>query len=199
MPTVEERLERIERILDDSGIGFLSEIKLGPTVIENLSLLMEPKNLRLLSILDRYVEQADALERLAIALEKMDKSGILELAGEASETVMSNLSLLFEPKNLRLLSHMGNLVDILSGIDPTAMGMMIEAGKKAMSETFSEETIKNPPRVGMMGMLSQLNDPEIQQAMGILFQLLRVLPRMMKNLKVEMDEIQAIMDKMMKK
>jgi len=199
MPTVEERLERIERILDDSGIGFLSEIKLGPTVIENLSLLMEPKNLRLLSILDRYVEQADALERLAIALEKMDKSGVLELAGEASETVMSNLSLLFEPKNLRLLSHMGNLIDILSGIDPTAMGMMIEAGKKAMSETFDEETIKNPPRVGMMGLISQLNDPEIQQAMGILFQLLRVLPRMMKNLKAEMDEIQAIMDKMMKK
>jgi len=199
MPTVEERLERIERILDDSGIGFLSEIKLGPTVIENLSLLMEPKNLRLLSILDRYVEQADALERLAVALEKMDKSGILELAGEASETVMSNLSLLFEPKNLRLLSHLGNLVDILSGIDPTAMGMMIEAGKKAMSETFDEEMIKNPPKVGMMGLFSQLNDPEIQQALGILFQLLRVLPRMMKNLKAEMDEIQAIMDKMMKK
>ena len=199
MPSVEERLERIERILDDSGIGFLSEIKLGPTVIENLSLLMEPKNLRLLSILDRYVEQADALERLAIALEKMDKSGILELAGEASETVMSNLSLLFEPKNLRLLSHLGNLIDVLSGIDPTAMGMMIEAGKKAMSETFDEETIKNPPKVGMMGLISQLNDPEIQQALGILFQLLRVLPRMMKNLKAEMDEIQAIMDKMMKK
>jgi len=199
MPTVEERLERIERILDDSGIGFLSEIKLGPTVIENLSLLMEPKNLRLLSILDRYVEQADALERLAVALEKMDKSGVLELAGDVSETVMSNLSLLFEPKNLRLLSHLGNLVDILAGIDPTAMGMMIEAGKKAMSETFDEETIKNPPKVGMMGLFSQLNDPEIQQALGILFQLLRVLPRMMKNLKGEMDEIQAIMDKMMKK
>jgi len=199
MPTVEERLERIERILDDSGIGFLSEIKLGPTVIENLSLLMEPKNLRLISILDRYVEQADALERLAVALEKMDKSGILELAGETSETVMSNLSLLFEPKNLRLLSHMGNLIDILAGIDPTVMGMMIDAGKKAMSETFSEETIKNPPRVGMMGLISQLNDPEIQQAMGILFQLLRVLPRMMNNLKGEMEAIQALMDKMMKK
>ncbi len=199
MPSVEERLERIERILDDSGIGFLSEIKLGPTVIENLSLLMEPKNLRLISILDRFVEQADALERTAEALEKLDKSGIITLAGDASETVMSNLSLLFEPKNLRLLSHLGNMVDVLAEIDPTAMGMMIEAGKKAMSETFSEETIKNPPRVGMVGLLSQLNDPEIQQALGILFQLLRVLPRMMKNLKVEMDEIQAVMDKMMKK
>ncbi|WP_457638024.1 DUF1641 domain-containing protein [Oceanithermus sp.] len=199
MPTVEERLERIERILDDSGIGFLSEIKLGPTVIENLSLLMEPKNLRLLSILDRFVEQADALEKLATALEKMDKSGVLELAGDVSETVMSNLSLLFEPKNLRLLSHLGNLIDILSGIDPTAMGMVIEAGSKAISETFDEEVIKNPPKVSMVGLLAQLKDPEIQQALGILFLLLRVLPRTMKNLKGEMDEIQAIMDKMMKK
>jgi uncharacterized protein YjgD (DUF1641 family) len=199
MPTVEERLERIERILDDSGIGFLGEIKLGPTVVENLSLLMEPKNLRLLSVLDRFVEQADALERVAESLEKMDKSGVVALAGDVSETLMSNLSLLFEPKNLRLLSHLGNLVDILSGIDPTAMGMMIEAGTKAMSETFSEETIKNPPRVGMMGLLGQLNDPEIQQALGILFLFLRVLPRMMKNLKGEMDTMQAIMEKMMKK
>jgi len=199
MPTVEERLERIERILDDSGIGFLGDIKLGPTVVENLSLLMEPKNLRLLSILDRFVEQADALERTAEALEKLDKSGVIALAGDASETLMSNLSLLFEPKNLRLISHLGNLVDILAGIDPTAMGMMIEAGTKAMSETFSEETIKNPPRVGMMGLLGQLNDPEIQQALGILFQLLRVLPRMMKHLKGEMETMQEIMDKMMKK
>lgn len=199
MPTVEERLERIERILDDSGIGFLGDIKLGPTVVENLSLLMEPKNLRLLSILDRFVEQADALERTAEALEKLDKSGVITLAGDASETLMSNLSLLFEPKNLRLLSHLGNLVDVLAGIDPTAMGMMIEAGTKAMSETFSEETIKNPPRVGMVGLLGQLNDPEIQQALGILFQLLRVLPRMMKHLKGEMETMQKIMDKMMKK
>ncbi len=199
MPTVEERLERIEQILEGSGIGFLADVKVGPTLVNNLSLLMEPKNLRLLSILDRFVEQADALEHTADALERLDRSGILSLAGEAGETLMSNLSLLMEPKNLRLMSHLGNFIDILAGIDPTVMGMMVDAGTKAMTETFSEETIKNPPKVGMMGLFSQLNDPEVQQALGILFQLLRVLPRMMKHLKGEMEEIQAVMEKMMKK
>jgi len=199
MATVEERLERIEQILEDSGIAFLADVKAGPTLVQNLSLLMEPKNLRLLSILDRFVEQADALEHAAEALEKLDKSGVLRLAGDASETLMGNLSLLMEPKNLRLVSHLGNLVDVLARIDPTALGTAIEAVGEAAAETITPEVIQNPPRLGPVSLLSQLGDPEIQQALGLLFLLLRILPRALGRLRREMEEMEQIMAKMAQK
>lgn len=199
MASVEERLERIEQILEDSGLAFLADVKAGPTLVQNLSLLMEPKNLRLLSILDRFVEQADALEHAAEALEKLDRSGVLRLAGDASETLMGNLSLLMEPKNLRLISHLGNLVEILARIDPTALGMMVEAASKAAGETITPEVIENPPRVGPVGLLSQLGDPEVQQALGLLFLLLRILPRTLGHLRAEMEEIERVMEKMTRK
>ncbi len=199
MAKVEERLERIERILEDSGIAFLADLKAGPTLVQNMGLLMEPKNLRLLTILDRFLEQADALEHAAEALEKIDKSGVLQLAGDASETLMHNLSLLMEPKNLRMLAHLANLTEVLAEIDPTALGMLVEAARKAAGETLSPEVVKNPPRVGPVGLFSQLNDPEIQQALGLLFLLLRLLPRTLAHLRREMEEIEAVMDKMAKK
>jgi hypothetical protein len=63
--TLEERLERLEAILEKSGLGLLAQMGVGETLAENLGLLMEPKNLKLLSLLARYVEQAEALEKLA--------------------------------------------------------------------------------------------------------------------------------------
>ncbi len=198
MPTVEERLERIERILEDSGLAFLADVKMGPTLLENLSLLMEPKNLRLLSVLDRIVEQADALEHAAESLEKLDRSGLLQLAGGASETLMQNLSLLMEPKNLRLVSHLANLVEVLAEVDPNALGMFVEAAGEAARETFTDEVLRQPPRVSAAGLLRQLSDPEVQQALGLLFLLLRLLPRTLAHLQREREQLESLMEQMKK-
>ncbi len=199
MPTVEERLERIEKILEGSGLALLGEMRVGPTLEENLALLAEPKNLRLLSILDRFVEQADALEKLAETLEKLDKSGALELVGEVSETLVENLGQLAEPRNLRLLSHAGKAVDVLAQIDPNAAGMMVDLFLEALSETFPPEKLKNPPRLGLAGLLKALADPEIQRALGILFELLRVVSRTFDKAKKKEEELMAMMEKMMAK
>jgi len=199
MPTVEERLERIERILEGSGLALLGEMRVGPTLEENLALLAEPKNLRLLSILDRFVEQADALEKLAETLEKLDNSGALELVGEVSETLVENLPQLAESRNLRLLSHAGKMLDVLAQIDPNAAGMMVDLFLEALSETFPPEKLKNPPRLGLAGLLKALADPEIQRALGILFELLRVISRTFDKAKKKEEELMAMMKKMMAK
>jgi len=199
MPTVEERLERIERILEGSGLALLGEMRVGPTLEENLALIAEPKNLRLLSILDRFVEQADALEKLAETLEKLDRSGLLSLVGEVSETAVENLGQLAEPRNLRLLSHAGKAVDVLAQIDPNAAGMMIDLFIEALSETFPREKLRNPPRVGLAGLLKALSDPEIQKALGVLLDLLRVIARTFDKARRKEDELMAMMEKMMKK
>ncbi len=197
MPTVEERLERIERILEDSGIGLLGEMRVGPTLAENLALLAEPKNLRLLSVLDRFVEQADALEKLAETLEKLDRSGVLTLAGEVAEALVENLGQLAEPRNLRLLSHAGKAVDVLAQVDPNAAGMMVDLFIESLRETLPPEKLSNPPRLGLAGLLRALGDPEIQRALGFLFELLRALARTFDKAKRKEQELRSMMEKMM--
>ncbi len=199
MPTVEERLERIERILEGSGLALLGEMRVGPLLEGNLALLAEPKNLRLLSILDRYVEQADALEKLAETLEKLDESGVLELAGEVSETLVENLGQLMEPRNLRLISHLGKLTDVLALVDPNAAGMMTELFIESLTEVFPKEKLRNPPRVGLAGLLRALSDPEIQKGLGVVLELLRVVARTFDKAKAKEDELMVMMEKMMKK
>ena len=199
MPTVEERLERIERILEGSGLALLGEMRVGPLLEGNLALLAEPKNLRLLSILDRYVEQADALEKLAETLEKLDQSGVLELAGEVSETLVENLGQLMEPRNLRLISHLGKLTDVLALVDPNMAGMMTELFIESLTEVFPKEKLRNPPRVGLAGLLRALSDPEIQKGLGVVLELLRVVARTFDKAKAKEDELMVMMEKMMKK
>ncbi|KGQ22633.1 DUF1641 domain-containing protein [Thermus filiformis] len=197
--TVEERLSRIEEILEKSGVGLLAQVGVGEALSENLGLIMEPKNLQLLSLLARFTEQAEALEKLAETLEKLDRSGALAFLGHLSENFGEGLGMLMEPQLLRLVSHGANVLDLLSRIEPAAIGMMVGAAQKAMGETFSPEVVKNPPKVGLAGLLRQLSDPEVQEALGILFLLLKALARTVRNMGEEMKGLEAMMAKMMPK
>ncbi len=199
MPTVEERLERIEKVLEGSGLALLGEMGVGPAVAENLGLLMEPKNLRLLSILARLTEEADALEKVAESLEKLYESGAIELVGTLSESLSENLGMLADPQLLRLLSHGANLLGLLSRIEPNAAGMMTDLFVESLSEVFPKEKLRNPPKVGLAGLLRALSDPEIQKGLGVVLELLRVVARTFDKAKAKEDELMAMMQKMMKK
>jgi uncharacterized protein YjgD (DUF1641 family) len=197
--TVEERLARLEEILEKSGLGLLAQMGVGETLAENLGLLLEPKNLKLLSLLARYVEQAEALEKLAETLEKLDKSGALAFMGHLSENFGEGLGMLMEPQLLRLISHGANVLDILSRIEPAAIGMMASAMQRGLSETFTPEVMRDPPRVGLSGMLKQLSDPEVQKALGVLFLLLKAMGRAFGHMNQDMKALEAMMAKMMPK
>ena len=182
MPAIDERLERIEHILDKSGLQLLADLETGNIVSENLGLLMEPKNLRLLSLLARFTEQADALEKLVATLEKLDRSGALELVGDVAENLSDSLGLIMEPRNLRLFAHLANFLDALIEIDPTVVGRAMVAAKEAVAETLTPEKLQRPPRVGALGLVKALADPEVEEGLGLLVELLRVLSRTMKRL-----------------
>ncbi len=197
--TAEERLARVEEVLEKSGLALLAQMGTGEVLAENLGLLLDPKNLRLLSLLAQFLEQAEALERLAETLEKLEKSGALAFLGHLSENFGEGLGMLMEPQVLRLVSHGANLLDILSRIEPAAVGLMASALQKGLSETFTPEVMRDPPRVGLAGILKQLSDPEVQKALGVLFLLLKALGRSFGHLNQEMKDLEALMAKMMKR
>ncbi|AFV77051.1 hypothetical protein YIM1640_15070 [Thermus oshimai] len=197
--TVEERLSRIEEVLEKSGLGLMAQVGVGETLSENLGLLLDPKNLQLVSLLARFLDQAEALEKLAETLEKLERSGALAFLGHLSENFGEGLGMLMEPQVLRLLSHGANVLDILSRIEPAAVGMMAGALQKGLSETFTPEVLRDPPKVGLAGLLRQLSDPEVQKALGVLFLLLKALGRAFGHMNEEMKALEALMAKMMPK
>lgn len=193
--TVEERLSRIEEVLDKSGLALLAQVGVGETLSENLGLLLDPKNLQLVSLLARFLDQAEALEKLAETMEKLERSGALAFLGHLSENFGEGLGMLMEPQVLRLLSHGANLLDLLSRIEPAAVGMMAGALQKGLSETFTPEVLRDPPKVGLAGLLRQLSDPEVQKALGVLFLLLKALGRAFGHMNEEMKALEALMAK----
>ncbi|GAA6755382.1 hypothetical protein Thermus77420_08580 [Thermus thalpophilus] len=197
--TVEERLARIEEVLEKSGLGLLAKVGAGDTLSENLGLLLDPKNLELVSLLARFLDQAEALEKLAETLEKLEKSGALAFLGHLSENFGEGLGMLMEPQLLRLVSHGANVLDILSRIEPAAIGMMASALERGLAETFTPETLREPPRVGLVGLLKQLADPEVQKALGVLFLLLKALGKAFGHVNEDMKALEAMMAKMMPK
>ncbi|WP_200883383.1 DUF1641 domain-containing protein [Thermus sp. 2.9] len=197
--SVEERLARIEEVLEKSGLGLLAKVGAGDTLSENLGLLLDPKNLELVSLLARFLDQAEALEKLAETLEKLEKSGALAFLGHLSENFGEGLGMLMEPQLLRLVSHGANVLDILSRIEPAAIGMMASALERGLAETFTPETLREPPRVGLAGLLKQLADPEVQKALGVLFLLLKALGKAFGHVNEDMKALEAMMAKMMPK
>ncbi|MGC8967854.1 MAG: DUF1641 domain-containing protein [Thermus sp.] len=195
--SVEARLARLEEVLEKSGLGLLAQMGVGETLSENLGLLMDPKNLQLVSLLARFLDQAEALEKLAETLEKLDKSGALAFLGHLSENFGEGLGMLMEPQLLRLVSHGANLLDLLSRIEPAAVGMVAGALEKGLAETFTPEAMQDPPRVGLAGLFKQLADPEVQRALGVLFLLLKALGKAFGHLGEEQRALEALMAKMM--
>ena len=191
--TVEERLDRIEEVLEKSGLALLARMEVGATLAENLGLLMDPKNLQLVSILARFLDQGGALGKLA---EKLDKSGALAFLGHLSENFGEGLGMLMEPQLLRLVSHGANVLDLLSRIEPAAVGMMAGALQKGLAETFTPEAMQDPPRVGLAGLFKQLSDPEVQKSLGVLFLFLKALGKAFGHMSEERKALQPMTAKM---
>lgn len=107
--------------------------------------------------------------------------------------------MLMEPQLLRLVSHGANVLDLLSRIEPAAVGMMAGALQKGFAETFTPEAMQDPPWVGLAGLFKQLSDPEVQKALGVLFLLLKALGKAFGHMNEERKALEAMMAKMMPK
>ncbi|MEO0202269.1 MAG: DUF1641 domain-containing protein [candidate division WOR-3 bacterium] len=196
---VEEKVSKIEEILEKSGISLLAQMNMSETISENLGLILEPQNLQAISILARLLEQREAIERLIDMIDKLEKSGALAFFGYVSENFGEGLGMVTEPRVLRIISNIANILEILSRMEPTAISMMASALERSLSQTFTPEVMRNPPKVGLLDILKQLSDPEVQKALGIIFLLLKAIGKAFYYIDEDMKNIEAMISKMMKK
>jgi len=69
----------------------------------------------------------------------------------------------------KILCSIFKLVNALSSTD------LVDVLEKALQEPNLDKALINPPKVGLMGLLSALKNEEVQKGMGILIEFLKAL------------------------
>ncbi len=120
-------------------------------------------------------KRAEALERLMDLAVKMHENGTIDFLENLSEISSEALSYLTDPRILKIWANIAYILHFFELMDPTIVSVMGNNFVKALNENLTPETFKNPPRVGLSGLLRELGDPDVQRALGFIFLLLKAL------------------------
>ena len=120
---------------------------------------------------------ARALEEAVGILVQMHEDGTLEFLKEAVHVFSDATSYLTDPRLLKIFANLSYLLHIVELIEPTILSVMFNNFARELGREFTPELLKNPPKMGPMGFVRALSDPEVQQGLGFLFLFLKVLGR----------------------
>ncbi len=120
-------------------------------------------------------KRTEALERLLDVAVKLHENGTLDLLENLSEISSEAISYLTDPKILKIWANIAYFLHFLELMDPTIVSVMGNNFIKATGELMTPETFKNPPRVGISGLIKELGDPDVQRALGFIFLMLKAL------------------------
>ncbi len=123
--------------------------------------------------------QAEALAQLLDSIVALKKSGLLglltHLADKADE---SFLAVATDPALMRLMAVLASLSYGISKVDATdlsnAQNNLTDLSSCAF-EALGKVNLSEPKKVGLMGLLRSLNDPDVSQGLGILLDLAKQL------------------------
>ncbi len=118
-----------------------------------------------------------AVEEALEVLVHLQESGALKLLDDASEILLDSVSYLTDPKLLKIFSNIAYFLHMLELLEPTIFTVMFNHFAEEMSREFTPERMKNPPRMGPMGFVKALSDPDVQKGLGFLFLFLKILGR----------------------
>jgi len=77
-----------------------------------------------------------------------------------------------------------SMLSIMDAADLNAMGAAMQVGVTCTSKALRQIAENGAPKVGLLGMLSAMRDPEVQKAMGLMLTLLKAMGSCMEeNLK----------------
>lgn len=128
-----------------------------------------------LAALENISEHREALENLMSVIETLDESGLLDLLEVVGTRDVENNEQFYEafaedPASLRAVQNLSLLANGLSGMDPDTLATMLNGMQDG--ERISQAELRNPPKLGLLGMLKQLRDPAVQRGLGTVFLLL---------------------------
>ncbi len=115
----------------------------------------------------------ESIEKLLELLQKANEAGLIDLAEDIVDLVPDSLSYMTDPRILTIGANISFLLHVLEMLNPTMITVMFNNFAKALNEEMTPETFQNPPKVGLMGLMRMLGDPDVQRALGFIFLFLK--------------------------
>lgn len=140
-------------------------------------------------------KRVEALERMMDLAVKMHENGTIDFLENLSEISSEALSYLTDPRILKIWANIAYILHFFELMDPTIVSVMGNNFVKALNDSLTPETFKNPPRVGLSGLLKELGDPDVQRALGFIFLLLKALGKSIDTSGKQFSDLMQQMEK----
>lgn len=140
-------------------------------------------------------KRVEALERTMDLAVKMHENGTIDFLENLSEISSEALSYLTDPRILKIWANIAYILHFFELMDPTIVSVMGNNFVKALNDSLTPETFKNPPRVGLSGLLKELGDPDVQRALGFIFLLLKALGKSIDTSGKQFSDLMQQMEK----
>ncbi len=124
---------------------------------------------QLVDVLDTVSENSEAITHAVETLVAVEESGMLDMIAAMAQDEIDE----YDPADAsRSVQEMHTLLVALSRVDAN---MVAELGEHLPDADFPAEEWDAPDRVGILGSLVRMRDPEVQRGLGRLFVMLRML------------------------
>ena len=124
--------------------------------------------------LDRILteDKIEALNKTLQLLSKLNELGILDAVTDIlePEVIERAASLIMNQSTLRIADRIDQLTGILGKIDYDTLEKRINLLNEAL-----KSIPEKPKRIGLLGLLGELRDPDVQRGMGVLIELLKAI------------------------
>ena len=124
--------------------------------------------------LDRILteDKIEALDKTLQLLSKLNELGILDTVTDIlePEVIERAASLIINPSTLRIVDRIDQLTGTLGKIDYDTLEKRISLLNEAL-----KSIPEKPKRIGLLGLLGELRDPDVQRGMGVLIELLKAI------------------------
>lgn len=89
--------------------------------------------------------------------------------------LMGSITPLMNADNLKALTALLPVLQTLSQIPPDKVQAFVHALQQELATTVTPDKLKNPPQVSVVGMMRQLNTPEMKETLGMVLMLLQAV------------------------
>lgn len=132
----------------------------------------------LVVLLEELAEHRDTLGTLVETAETLEQSGLLDLLLVVGTRDVESGEQLYEtfaenPEDLRAVQNVSLLAGGLSRVDPDTLAAAMESVEAG--QPVSRDAWADPPEIGLVGILRQLRDPDIQRGLGVVFLFLKAI------------------------
>ncbi|WP_126451032.1 DUF1641 domain-containing protein [Sulfodiicoccus acidiphilus] len=123
----------------------------------------------------RMASDIRVVEKLLARLNELNNNGTLDTLLEMAYWLKSLRDLLNEDAVRNLSEKVSSLLEVSSEMSELLKQGWLSKLNEVLSSQEIRDAVKDPPRVGLSGLIRMLSDPDVQKGMGIAMSILKAI------------------------